>query len=174
MGINAPPCISSVRAIHLIQKVCDQMEHLINPHAPDPVCQACADCQYGANVKWLGEPRGNEKAKKEESDECFHRPCVARTKQDHYYRSTMDVLNTSLRFALTSILLTVHFDRVHFSEIAPISHISSHKLATACLAGLGFCHHQMGFDMCMFNLCLSVKHHCIFIILHLQLSYTVG
>lgn len=55
----------------LIQNVCDQMEHLINPHAPDPVCQPCADCQYGANVKRLGEPRGKEKAKKEGSDECF-------------------------------------------------------------------------------------------------------
>lgn len=51
--INSAPCIFSVRAIHLIQKVCDQMEHLINPHAPDPVCQPCADCQYGANVKRL-------------------------------------------------------------------------------------------------------------------------
>ncbi len=107
------------------------MERLINPHAPDPVCQACADCQYGANVKRLGEPRGKEKAKKEESDECFHGPCVARTKPDHYYLSTMDVLNASLRFALTCISLTDHFDRAHFSKIAPITHISSYKFTTA-------------------------------------------
>lgn len=62
MGINWPPCIFSVRAIHLIQKVSDQMERLINPHAPDLFCQPCADCQYGANVKWLGEPRGKARA----------------------------------------------------------------------------------------------------------------
>lgn len=39
MGINSLSCICSVRAIHLIQRLCDQMEHLINPHAPDSVCQ---------------------------------------------------------------------------------------------------------------------------------------
>lgn len=62
MGNNSLPCIFSVKAIHLIQKVCDQMEHLINPHAPDLCSQPCADCQYGANVKWPGEPRGTERA----------------------------------------------------------------------------------------------------------------
>lgn len=62
MEINSLPCIFSVRTIHLIQKVCDQMEHLINPHAPDPFCQPCADCQYGANVKCLREPRGKQRA----------------------------------------------------------------------------------------------------------------
>ncbi len=39
-----------------------QMEHLINPHNPDPVSQACADCQYGADVKQLGELRGKGKS----------------------------------------------------------------------------------------------------------------
>lgn len=75
MGINSHPCIFSVRAIRLIQKVCDQMEHLINPHVPDPVCQPCADCQYGANVSRWEE----RKLRKRESDECFHRSCVTHT-----------------------------------------------------------------------------------------------
>lgn len=34
MEMGSLPCIFSVRAIHLIQKVCDHMEHLINPHTP--------------------------------------------------------------------------------------------------------------------------------------------
>lgn len=38
MHVKSPLCIFTVRAIHLIQKVCDQMEHLINPHALVPVC----------------------------------------------------------------------------------------------------------------------------------------
>lgn len=59
-GNQFTPCIFSVRAIHLIQKVCDQMEHLINSHAPDPVCQPCTDCQYSANEKQLGNAGGKE------------------------------------------------------------------------------------------------------------------
>lgn len=59
-GISWLYCIFSVRAIHLIQEACDQMERLINPHAPDPVCQSRADCQYGANAK----QRGKEKLRK--------------------------------------------------------------------------------------------------------------
>lgn len=64
MGINALPYIFSGRAIHLIQKVCDQMEHLISPHTPDPDCQCCPDCQYGANVKQPGGTRSSKEMRK--------------------------------------------------------------------------------------------------------------
>lgn len=76
-GINSGPRMASVRTIHLIQKVCDQMEHLINPHSPDSLCQPRADRQYCADVKRLGEPGGKDSAKKEESDECSDRSYLA-------------------------------------------------------------------------------------------------
>lgn len=73
IGINSPLCILSVWAIHLIQKVYDQMKHSIKAHGPDPVCQPCAACQYGANVKQQEEKRPKE----EEGDKIFHRSCLA-------------------------------------------------------------------------------------------------
>lgn len=38
-------------------------------YTPYPVCPHCANCQYGASVKQLGEPRGKRGTKKEENDE---------------------------------------------------------------------------------------------------------
>lgn len=88
--------IVSVTAIHLIQRVCDQMEHLINPRAPDPVRQSCADCQYGANVNGSQSQKGRDKAMKAGSDRCYRASGAAHIKQGHCYQSVMDVLETHL------------------------------------------------------------------------------
>lgn len=141
MGINSHPCIFSVRAIRLIQKVCDQMEHLINPHVPDPVCQPCADCQYGANVSRWEE----RKLRKRESDECFHRSCVTHTgsllsKPDGHATHQLKVCCDMFS----------HFQRLHWCTITPIP---SHRLTAACLVGLGLCHHYRRVHICKFKWC---------------------
>ena len=107
------------------------------------LCRLSIWCQCKA--AW----RGKEKAQKEESDECFHRSRVASTKRDHYYLSKMDVLHTSLAFALICFSLTGHFDSV-LSVFQPNCTYPTYYLS------------QISHSM--------LKHYIFIILLELQLS----
>lgn len=92
------------------------MEHLINPRTPDPFCQPNAGCQYGADVKRLGEPGG----KRPSSDKVKVMNALIdpapRTKQEHYYRSMMDVIHA-------------RFKVFFFTDSFSICHLRSYTLA---------------------------------------------
>lgn len=133
---------------------------------PSPVCQGCTDCQYGANVNQLGEPaRKKDKAKKEESDECYHRSYVVHTKQGHYYQGMMDVLHTCFEVCFDRFFT----DRPHWLR-AFQQHIHStyflSQINNNMFSSVRILPSLVGFWYVYVELMFLCLHHYIFILLH--------